>query len=369
MDANTKKLIEKYKQELLAAAAKPRNETPQTQRSDGSAMSETVETSPEKRSVGSPRVIAWSADRTAAEELEKYFTDIPDSDDILPEEEPDSVPDSFVYTPDEDNEEPVPVTEAPVGRPDDFTTLPPQFTEEAPQYNFTNENVSPENNSVTDANEQESEPQFRREGENTASNPEQAESLGTVPESGQSPEEQLGRRSFESRNTPVNSPEDIKPLVQEGNEDYPNVPREPEYSDLDDFLKANPRQGSVRFRTYTARNALPVEGARVILSKMIGGSRHTFYDIITDSSGLTPVLELPAPSASLSQTPVVTVQPYSLYDAEITAKGFIPVSIRSLPVFEGIISIQRAALVPSAGTNEREEITESEPDLSEVPNA
>ena len=49
--------------------------------------------------------------------------------------------------------------------------------------------------------------------------------------------------------------------------------------------------------------------------------------------------------------------------------GFIPVSIRSLPVFEGILSVQRVALVPSAGTNERENITESEPDLTEVRDA
>lgn len=352
MDDNTKKLIEKYKQELLAAAGKPPVTRETARRSTAEAPVETpapVESSPfpdlmtdevpsGEVPAKTPTVISWSTDQTAADKLGKYFAEMPSdvSEDTSP---------------------------------DDFTTLPPQFTEEAPQNDFTNENVSPENNTITDAVEPEPEPQFRREGENTASNPEQTESLGTIPESGQSPDEQLGRRSFESQAGAVNDPEDVQPLVQETNDNYPEPPMEPEYADLDEFLKVNPRTGSLRFRTYTARNALPVEGARIVVSKMIGNSRHTFYDIITDNSGQTPVLEMPAPSAELSQKPRVSVQPYSLYDAEITAKGFIPVSIRSLPVFEGILSVQRVALVPSAGTNERENITESEPDLTEVRDA
>lgn len=360
MDNNTKKLIEKYKQELMAAAGKPPvhsdsapkpapalsfpemlPEEPAAAISDpDSPTPDSAPVSPDSAAQGSgrtPTVIAWSADRSAEEALDKLFGGIPGG----------SGADS----------------------PDDFTTLPPQFTDEAPQNDFTNDNVSPENNSVTDETEPEQEPEFRREGENTASDPAQTESLGTIPESGQSPEEQLGRRSFESQAGAVNSREDVKPLVQEENADYPEPPLEPEYADLDEFLRANPRQGTLRFRAYTARNALPVKGARVVVSKVIGGSRHTFYDLLTDPSGQTPELEMPAPSVELSQTPSVKVQPFSLYDADITAEGYIPVAVRSLPVFEGILSVQRLALVPSAGTDETETITESEPDLTEAPNA
>lgn len=355
MDDNMKKLIEKYKQELMAAAGKPpvRSDSapkpapaldfPEMLPEEPAAAisdpdSPTPDSAPVSQDSGrTPTVIAWSADRSAEEALDKLFGGIPGG----------SGADS----------------------PDDFTTLPPQFTDEAPQNDFTNDNVSPENNSITDETEPEQEPEFRREGENTASDPAQTESLGTIPESGQSPEEQLGRRSFESQAGAVNSREDVKPLVQEENKNYPESPREPEYADLDEFLKANPMQGTLRFRTYTARNALPVKGARVVVSKVIGGSRHTFYDLLTDNSGQSPVLEMPAPSGELSQTPTAAVQPYALYDADITADGFIPVAVRSLPVFEGILSVQRIALVPSAGTEDTETITESEPDLTEVPNA
>ena len=77
---------------------------------------------------------------------------------------------------------------------------------------------------------------------------------------------------------------------------------------------------------------------------------------------------LPAPPSHLSQTPDSVIQPYSLYDADITAKGYAPVAIRNLPIFEGILSVQRTAMVPRS-EDSGETISENEPDLTEVPNA
>lgn len=353
-----KKLIDKYKQELMQYAAGsgasrrssqpaaepepqttapvPREEPPSVPEPAGdlapieepepSDTAEEPEPTPEASSPRTPTIISWSADQTAARELEKYF--------------------------------------------DDFSTLPPQFTDAPPQLDAGNDNVSSENNSITDATEPGQPAEFQREGGNTTADPGQFDSIGTIPESGQSPEEQLGRRSFESQQPAVNSPEDIKPLEQTSNGGFPDYPAEKEYADLDEFLKVNPGQGRLRFRTYTARNALPVPGARIIVTKVIGGSCHTFYDLTTDSSGQTPEVALPAPSSKLSLDPQVPVQPYSLYDADINAAGYIPVSVRSLPVFEGILSLQRVALVPSSGKNDKPEtITENEPELTEVHDA
>ncbi len=292
-----------------------------------------------------PRIVGYSDDQSAMNALEKYFSDMgaPAKGDTQPEE---------------------PETERPA-----FNELPPQFTEEAPQYDFTNSAVSPENNVITDATEPEQPSQFPRSGENTTAEPGTIENIGAIPESGQSPDEQLGRRSFENQQPAVNSRDDVKPLVRTENDNFPDYPKEPEYADLDEFLRANTCQGSLRFRTYTARNALPVPGANVKISKIIGGSRHMFYDLTTDESGQTPVVNVPAPSSSLSQTPNCAVQPYSLYDADITAKGYIPISIRGLPIFEGILSVQRAALIPAPERSSGEVITEKEPDLTEVSDA
>lgn len=349
-----KKLVEKYKRELMEyskaaapgkldfpemlpdAPEQPPQPEPATQ--VPAEPQEIPAEQPAPQEAKKPTIIGWSANDDIRD-FGKYFDDMTSQ------------------------------KTAPPAADDDFTTLPPQFTDEPPQLDETNENVSPENNSITDENEAEQPPEFRREGENTTANPEQFDSIGTIPESGQSPDEQLGRRSFESQQGAVNSPEDVKPLVQQENDGFPKAPLEPEYADMDEFLRLNPMQGTVRFRTYTARNALPVPGARIVLFKTIGGSRHIFYDVVTDISGQTATLELPAPSSQLSQSPNAKMQPYALYDADITAKGYIPVSVRSLPVFEGIVSVQRAALVPSTGTDETTNITETEPDLTEVSDA
>lgn len=346
-----KKLVEKYKRELMeysrAAPAPEKLSFPEMIREEAEEPAPQSAEPPK-----TPQIIGYSDDQTALDSLEKYFAELGRGAETPREDQP-GQPQSADVTPQ-----------------DDFNSLPPQFTDEAPQNDFTNDAVTPpENNTITGEMEPEREPRFHREGENTAAEPGQIENIGEIPVSGQSPDEQLGRRSFEDQQTPVNSREDIKPLVQEENGNFPKYPREPDYADLDEFLKANPRQGSLRFRTYTARNALPVEGTSISVTKIIGGKRHIFYELVTDISGQTEEVNLPAPSSELSQEPSSGVQPYSLYDADIRAKGYAPVSISDLTVFEGIMSIQRAALVPSAGVKPGEVITEKEPDLTEVSDA
>lgn len=365
------KLVEKYKRELMeysrkvSPAPKPEKlsfpemlpeETPAREPQPLPAVQQN-ESQPEEPP--KPRIIGYSDDQRALNDLEKYFADIisptPPSDETISPEE----------TPDESAEP----SDRPEGvQTDDFNSLPPQFTDEPQQIDVTNEAVPVENNILGEETEPEQPSQFPREGENTTAAPGTIENIGTLPVSGQSPDEQLGRRTFVDRTRPVNSRDDIKPLVQQENDGYPKYTREPEYDKLEDFLAVNDRQGTLRFRTYTARNALPVPNARVVVFKTIGGKPHVFYDLITDQSGQTEIVPLPAPSSERSQTPDSVIQPYSLYNADITAEGYAPVAIRDLPIFEGILSVQRTALVPATG-GMGETITESEPDLTEVPNA
>lgn len=357
-----KRLVEKYKRELMEYSKttpapeklsfpemlpeeEPSAPMPQT------APAASVEAERETLSAPkTPQIIGYSDDQRALDSLsslsslEKYLADIGQAEEKEPESEPPAMQ-------------------------DDFNTLPPQFTGDVPQNDFTGNAVSPENNTITGETEPEPPVEFPPEGELTSGQPGEAEDIGSIPESGQSPDEQLGRRSFESQQQPVNSPEDIKPLVQTQHDGVKTYPPEPEYSTLDEFLKVNPRQGTLRFRTYTARNALPVPGASISVTKKIGGKRHIFYQLTTDSSGQTEIVTLPAPSSVYSQTATSGVQPFSLYDADITAPGYAPVSVRDLPIFEGILSVQRAALVPMAAADRREIITETEPDLTEVSNA
>ncbi len=377
-----KKLVEKYKRELMeysrtaakpeklsfpemlpeepaaspepaaARSAPPETETPAEEMpsapdelspNEHTKLWGNPEDEPEKRK---PRIVGYSDDQSALNSLEKYFADLGSSDNT---------------------EQQTPETAQTEDQP--YNELLPQSSPEAPQLDTTNSAVSPETNFVTEREEPQQPEQFPRSGEVTAAESGQIENLAETPESGQRPDEQLGRRSFENQNPPRNSREDIKPLVQQQNDKFPQYPPEPEYADIDEFMKANQRLGTLRFRTYTARNALPVPNANIVVFKNIGGSKHIFYTLTTDQSGQTEIVTLPAPPSSLSQTPNSGIQPYALYDADITAEGFIPVSIRKLPLFEGILSVQRAAMVPSTGTETGETITEEEPDLTEVSDA
>lgn len=180
--------------------------------------------------------------------------------------------------------------------------------------------------------------------------PETAERLTEQPVSGLDPDEQLTGRSFESDERPVNDPADIKP---NGNGAPAVNYEERTYSSYAEFERENTRTGQLRFRTFTARGALPVKDAVCVVTKDFGGETQVLSTQTTDMSGQTDIISLPAPPRSLSQTPDNTILPYALYDATIRAKGFESIVLKNIPIFEGILSVQNAALVPLAlGENE-----------------
>lgn len=97
------------------------------------------------------------------------------------------------------------------------------------------------------------------------------------------------------------------------------------------------------FQLSTARSALPVQGASVLVTDPITG-RNT--RLTTDQSGRTRVLCVTAPPLSWSQTPGSDGRPYSIYHADIRAEGYIPVRLTGIQVFAGQQSLQTVEMVP-----------------------
>ena len=91
------------------------------------------------------------------------------------------------------------------------------------------------------------------------------------------------------------------------------------------------------FQLSTARSALPVQGASVLVTDPITG-RNT--RLTTDQSGRTRVLCVTAPPLSWSQTPGSDGRPYSIYHANIRAEGYVPVRLTGIQVFAGQQSLQ-----------------------------
>ena len=97
----------------------------------------------------------------------------------------------------------------------------------------------------------------------------------------------------------------------------------------------------------TARGAMPVPDAEVILSRIVGGENTLQGLGLTDSSGRTRTFALPAPSAGRSQS-LSASAPCAAYDLLVRAEGFSAARYLGIPVFDGIASVQKAVLVPDA---------------------
>lgn len=96
----------------------------------------------------------------------------------------------------------------------------------------------------------------------------------------------------------------------------------------------------------TAREALPVAGADVMLSRRDAQGTHLLYFLETDRSGRTPVMQLPAPAASQSESPG-SAAPYAVYDLRVFADGYVPAAQTDVRVFGGTAGTIPITLIPA----------------------
>ena len=131
------------------------------------------------------------------------------------------------------------------------------------------------------------------------------------------------------------------------------------------FLSQNPAFGTLLFQVTGGQGAFPVEGATITVTKALDDRLDLSITVVTDESGKTEPISLPAPSRTLSQAPNGGIV-YAAYQAEVSAPNYVTTEIRDLPVFDGITTIQPVNLTTDIGDrrqNEVEEIEDKEPDL------
>ncbi len=147
-----------------------------------------------------------------------------------------------------------------------------------------------------------------------------------------------------------------------------NIPLQAAERSLSDpirtFLSQNPAFGTLLFQVTGGQGAFPIPNAKVHISKKLNDRLSLSITVLTDESGKTEPISLPAPDRRLSQSPNNGIV-YAVYQAEITADGYIPTEIRDLPVFDGVTTIQPVSLTPDFGQppNATDEIDDKEPDL------
>ena len=111
------------------------------------------------------------------------------------------------------------------------------------------------------------------------------------------------------------------------------------------FLNQNPAEGTLKIQAFTARQALPVPGTHIIISKQIGDDMHIFFEGDTDESGIIDGIVLPAPARSSSEKPFQP-HPFTIYDIHVQNPLYLPQDLRYGAIFEGVKSIQPIDLIP-----------------------
>ena len=113
----------------------------------------------------------------------------------------------------------------------------------------------------------------------------------------------------------------------------------------EEFLNQNPAKGTLKIQAFTARQALPVPGGHVIVSKRLGDENHVFFEGTTDESGLIDDITLPAPMRGSSEKPFQP-HPFALYDIQAEHPSYRQQDLKYGAIFEGIKSIQPIDLMP-----------------------
>ena len=132
--------------------------------------------------------------------------------------------------------------------------------------------------------------------------------------------------------------------------------------------------GQLKVQCFRGESAVPIDNCRVTINPTTSdqvqninalGNKTTAPNnasasninttLLTDSSGLTQVIDLSAPPLDYSQEPTNNV-PYSLYDILVERDGFSPISIRGVQVFPQSTALQKVNLQENANRSSRAEI-------------
>ena len=105
--------------------------------------------------------------------------------------------------------------------------------------------------------------------------------------------------------------------------------------------------GLLQVQVISIQNNFPIRDAIVSVTPH-GEHSRIIERLITNSSGQTQEISLPAPPESISLNPeeATAERPYSEYDLQIEAPGFEPLYIEGTEILSGSAAIQPAAMTP-----------------------
>ena len=113
----------------------------------------------------------------------------------------------------------------------------------------------------------------------------------------------------------------------------------------EDEKELNESFGYLKVSVRTGSGGIPVEGSAIVVSQTIDGKENIIRMLITDSSGDTETIKLPAPKKPSGNQPQ-DFEHYSTYNISAFSEGYFREASENAPIFENITSIQTFNLVP-----------------------
>lgn len=104
-------------------------------------------------------------------------------------------------------------------------------------------------------------------------------------------------------------------------------------------------RGFITVNVRTAGGALPVSGALITVSDTKSGT--VIAVMTTDISGISDIVELPAPPRENTLVPG-NPNVSTLYTVDTDKEGYYHVVNSGIPVFDGVTAIQQVLMVPIA---------------------
>lgn len=104
--------------------------------------------------------------------------------------------------------------------------------------------------------------------------------------------------------------------------------------------------GCLQFEVTTGSQGNPVQGATVVVSRVVNGKRMLTRILRTDASGLTRTIFLPAPKYVYNPYRPSTSRPFAEYTASVYANGYYPLTNINIMVEAGVKSLQPVDLIP-----------------------
>lgn len=109
--------------------------------------------------------------------------------------------------------------------------------------------------------------------------------------------------------------------------------------------------GLMQVRVTALNQAVPIVGAKIVITRPLGESSSVMWSDTTDESGKSGVVELPTPKTSLSLSPQGNNElPYAVYNVRVEAPGFYTVYSVNTQVFPNQLSIVAVDMVPKKET-------------------